>query len=131
MPCLQGTSHLRTLQQQVENAPSESIVYVATAKELIQSIKSKARDIVIENHLDLTDEDLQNLSDFCEGTCQNPLGVVDARSIRVSPAVRATQAASLPCTECPCARAPQLPVGQRARPGHFRRIEHAGLMASL
>ena len=128
MPCLQGTSHRRTLQQQVANTPSESIVYVATAKELIESIKSKARDIVIENHLDLTDEDLQNLSDFCEGICQNPLGVVDARSIRVSPAVRAMQGASLPCTQCPCTGAPQLPVKQRARLGHLRRV-NAGLLA--
>lgn len=79
---LQGSPHARSLQQQVENTPPADITSVTTPEQLRESIRRGDRDIVIQAHLDLTDLPLASYT-ACAKNCSNPLGLVEARSIRV------------------------------------------------
>ena len=80
---LQDGVHARSLREAVAAVAPEELTYVSTPRELRDSIKSRARDIVIQNHLDLTDLELDAYQGVCANVCENPLGIVQARSIRV------------------------------------------------
>eukprot|EP00892_Ulva_mutabilis_P002845 jgi/Ulvmu1/12561/UM091_0002.1 len=79
--CTVGKARTRSLQQTVDALAPASIVRVSTAEELRDSVRQRAQDIVIENHIDLTDLPLQDFN-ICPVGCANPIGVVHARSIR-------------------------------------------------
>lgn len=75
--------HARSLQETAATLEPADVVMVSTPAELKASIRNGSLDIVITEHMDLTDLTLES-TDVCSTGCNNPFGVIDrTRSIRV------------------------------------------------
>lgn len=72
-----------SVQQTVDDLEPEQVVQVATPEEFVKSVENKDLDIVITNHIDLRYQPQKDGSLICKTGCDNALGVVTARSIRV------------------------------------------------